>query len=93
MTTKEEIQRIESRSDLKFPNSIKETSEDSTTEKKDDSKDSGKLTIKKAIVGGAISGLAFFGVTKVTNFMSSKVEEFDAGEDDEDQEESIDEEE
>ena len=86
MVTNEEIDRIESSSDLKFPDNTKVQEEP-----KDQEKESNGFSFKEAIFGGVASGVAFFSVSKLVNWLGDNVELQDQDEDleeleDEDQE-------
>ena len=69
MVTNEEIDRIESSSDLKFPENTKVQEEP-----KDQETESKGFSFKEAIFGGVASGVAFFSVSRLVNWIGDNVE-------------------
>ena len=70
MTTNEEIKRIETSSDLKFPENAKVNNE-KDTEKKEET----GFSFKNSILGGLASGGVFFGLDKFIRWGTKVVNE------------------
>lgn len=79
----EDIEDIESRSDLIFPNSVKETVESSTAEESTEDKQDG-FNFKNSLLAGLASGAVFFGVDKFIKWGSSQINEIVEDQDQED---------